>query len=190
MVESPPNGGPSPEPTDAAPVSVQRSSWRRRIEPLSVAVAVAFLAVDQITKSWAVSALHHGRIVHVVGSLQFNLSHNSGMAFGRGRGLGPVIGVVALVVVVYLLIGLRTQGSRLGAIAVGMVMGGAAGNVVDRLFRGSGWFRGAVVDFIDLRWWPVFNVADIGVTIGGLLLVIGSLFARPGRATSDGSAGA
>ena len=66
-----------------------------------------------------------------------------------------------------------------------MVMGGAAGNVVDRLFRGSGWFRGAVVDFIDLRWWPVFNVADIGVTVGGLLLVAGSLFARP--SSSSGS---
>jgi signal peptidase II len=90
-----------------------------------------------------------------------------------------VIGVVALVVIVYLLLGLRMEGSRLGMIAVGMVMGGAAGNVVDRLFRGEGWFRGAVVDFIDLQWWPVFNVADIGVTVGGLLLVIGSLFARP-----------
>ena len=62
-----------------------------------------------------------------------------------------------------------------------MVMGGAAGNVCDRLFRGSGWLRGSVVDFIDLRWWPVFNVADIGVTVGGLLLVVGSLFVRSDR---------
>lgn len=167
----------SPEPT--ANVSRPRiGGWRRRVHPLSLAVAALVLAVDEGTKSWAVSRLSNGRVVHVIGSLQFNLSYNSGMAFGRGKGLGPVIGVVALVVVVYLLIGLRTEGSRLSTVAVGMVMGGAAGNVCDRLFRGTGWFRGSVVDFIDLRWWPVFNVADIGVTVGGLLLVIGSLWMR------------
>ena len=49
------------------------------------------------------------------------------------------------------------------------------------MFRGDGWMKGAVVDFIDLQWWPVFNIADIGVTVGGLLLVIGSLFLRPDR---------
>lgn len=186
MVDTPPNDSTTAEQRLPATPPDEGSRWRRRVAPLSAVVAVLFVVVDQITKSWAVASLDNGRIVHVVGSLQFNLSYNSGMAFGRGRGMGPVIGVIALVVVVYLLIGLRTQGSRLGAIAVGMVMGGAAGNVVDRLFRGSGWFRGAVVDFIDLRWWPVFNVADIGVTVGGLLLVVGSLFARPGRGTAAG----
>ncbi|CAB4691056.1 unannotated protein [freshwater metagenome] len=151
------------------------------MQTLSLIVAAVTLALDEITKSWAVARLSGGRVVHVLGSLQFSLSYNSGMAFGRGQGLGPVIGVVALVVIVYLLIGLRTEGSRLSTIAVGLVMGGAAGNVCDRLFRGSGWFRGSVVDFIDLRWWPVFNVADIGVTVGGLLLVVGSLFLRSDR---------
>ena len=163
------------EPSGVAP---RRGSWKRRVHPLSAIVAVLLLAIDEITKSWAVSRLSHGRVVHVVGSLHFNLSYNSGMAFGRGKGLGPVIGVIALVVVVYLLIGLRSEGSKLSTIAVGMVMGGAAGNVCDRLFRGTGWLRGSVVDFIDLRWWPVFNVADIGVTVGGVLLVIGSLWLR------------
>lgn len=167
--------------TPESPANVTRprtGGWRRRVHPLSLIVAALVLALDEGTKSWAVSRLSNGRVVHVLGSLQFNLSFNSGMAFGRGKGLGPVIGVVALVVVVYLLIGLRTEGSRLSTIAVGMVMGGAAGNVCDRIFRGAGWFRGSVVDFIDLRWWPVFNIADIGVTVGGLLLVIGSLWLR------------
>lgn len=181
MPDTPPQESPEP-------VQQRRgAAWRRRIEPISAAVALAVVVVDQLTKSWAVASLKDGRTVHVLGSLQFNLTYNSGMAFGRGRGFGPVIGVVAIVVVVYLLIGLRTQGGRLGAIAVGMVMGGAAGNVVDRLFRGSGWFRGAVVDFIDLQWWPVFNVADIGVTVGGLLLVVGSLVARPRTSPQSGS---
>lgn len=181
---------PSEAAQQSASESARGGARRRRIEPLSALVALLFVIVDQITKSWAASSLKDGHVVHVVGSLQFNLSHNSGMAFGRGRGFGPVIGVIAIVVVVYLLIGLRTQGSRLGAVAVGMVMGGAAGNVVDRLFRGSGWFRGAVVDFIDLRWWPVFNVADIGVTVGGLLLVLGSLFARSPSSSQRGSTAA
>lgn len=157
------------------------SRWGRSVQTLSLIVAAVVLALDVITKSWAVARLSGGRVVHVLGSLQFGLSYNSGMAFGRGQGFGPVIGVVALVVIVYLLIGLRTEGSRLSTIAVGMVMGGAAGNVCDRLFRGSGWLHGSVVDFIDLRWWPVFNVADIGVTVGGLLLVVGSLFMRSDR---------
>jgi len=134
-----------------------------------------WVLIDQITKIWAVERLSGGRVIEVVGSLQFSLSYNSGMAFGRGQGLGPIIGVVALVVVVYLLIGLRNTGSRLGAISVGLVMGGAAGNVVDRLFRDNGWLRGSVVDFIDLQWWPVFNIADIGVTVGGVLLVLSAL---------------
>ena len=172
---------PQAEPSEDAP---RNRSWRRRIHPVSALVAALVLAVDEITKSWAVSRLSNGRVVDVVGSLRFNLSYNSGMAFGRGKGLGPVIGVVALVVVVYLLIGLRAEGSRLSTVAVGMVMGGAAGNVCDRLFRGGGWFRGSVVDFIDLRWRPVFNVADIGVTVGGLLLVIGSFWFRGDRASA------
>jgi signal peptidase II len=170
----------TPEP-EASVTRPRVSGWRRRVHPLSLAVAALLLLVDEGSKSWAVSRLSNGRTVHVLGSLQFNLSYNSGMAFGRGKGLGPVIGVVALVVVVYLLIGLRTEGSTLSSIAVGMVMGGASGNVCDRLFRGSGWFRGSVVDFIDLRWWPVFNVADIGVTLGGLLLVVGSLWLRSAK---------
>lgn len=178
--QSPPDPSEGPSNTSEQP---RRSAswWRRRVQPLSLIVASVVLALDEITKSWAVSRLSGGRVIHVLGSLQFSLSYNSGMAFGRGQGFGPVIGVVALVVIVYLLIGLRTEGSRLSTIAVGMVMGGAAGNVCDRLFRGSGWFRGSVVDFIDLQWWPVFNVADIGVTVGGLLLVVGSLFLRPDR---------
>jgi signal peptidase II len=63
--------------------------------------------------------------------------------------------------------------SRWGAVAVGLVLGGALGNLVDRVLRdGSGFLGGAVVDFIDAQWWPVFNVADIAVSVGGVLLVL------------------
>jgi signal peptidase II len=101
--------------------------------------------------------------------------------------LGPIIGVAAVIVVSVLLVGLRREGSRLGDIASGMVIGGALGNVVDRLFRGDGWFHGSVVDFIDVQWWPIFNVADMAITIGGVLLVLGTVFAGPSGAGASGA---
>jgi signal peptidase II len=139
----------------------------------SLAVASGVVALDQITKHWAVSSLNDGRIIDVLGSLRFNLSFNRGMAFSQGTGLGPFIGVLGILVVLYLLIGMR-KSSVSGAVFVGLVAGGAAGNIVDRLFRGEAWLRGAVVDFIDLQWWPVFNIADAAICIGGALLVFTS----------------
>jgi signal peptidase II len=139
-----------------------------------VAVAAAVVAVDQITKFWAVNAVddHH---IDVIWTLRLHLTFNGGMAFSQGRGWGPVISVVALVVVVILLASLRKGGSTLSAVAVGLVVGGAAGNVTDRLFRsGSGFLGGEVVDFIDFQWWPVFNVADACIVIGGILLLVTS----------------
>ena len=139
----------------------------------SLAVASGVVALDQITKHWAVSSLNDGRIIDVLGSLRFNLSFNRGMAFSQGTGMGPFIGVLGILVVLYLLIGMR-KSSVSGAVFVGLVAGGAAGNIVDRLFRGEAWLRGAVVDFIDLQWWPVFNIADAAICIGGALLVFAS----------------
>ena len=111
----------------------------------------------------------------MIGSLRFNLAFNTGMAFSRGTGIGPVIGVVALFVVVGLLISIGRATSPLYTPAVGLIIGGAVGNLVDRLFRSPGWFRGGVVDFIDVQWWPIFNVADICVTVGGTLLLLTTL---------------
>ncbi len=141
----------------------------------SLAVAGLFVVVDQITKRWAVNRLFGGRTIDLVGSLRFNLVYNQGMAFSRFRGVGQYIGVLALVVVCFLALSLRRADSRLSSIATGMIIGGAIGNVLDRLFRGGGWLKGGVIDFIDLQWWPIFNVADIGVTVGGTLLVLSSV---------------
>ena len=151
----------------------QPAAGRRLTGTMAVVAAIVIL-LDQLTKEWAVSNLTD-RNVDLFWTLRLNLSFNSGMAFGRGEGLGPVIGVVALVVIAVLLLGLRRQGDRLSAVAAGFVVGGALGNVLDRLFRDPGWFRGAVVDFIDPQWWPIFNVADMGITIGGALLVLANL---------------
>jgi signal peptidase II len=147
----------------------------------SLMIAAIVLLVDQLTKQWALSTLDE-RTIDLVWTLRLNLHFNSGMAFGSGEGFGPVIGVVALVVVVALLISLGRRGDRLSTVATGLVIGGALGNVSDRLFRSPGWFRGAVVDFIDLQWWPIFNVADMAITIGGVLLVLGSVRASGAEA--------
>jgi signal peptidase II len=138
-----------------------------------VAVAALVVAVDQLTKAWAVNALADGHDIDLVWTLRLHLTFNAGMAFSQGRGLGPVIGVVAIVVVAALLISLRRTGSTVAAVGVGLVVGGAAGNILDRLFRsGDGFLAGEVVDFIDLQWWPIFNVADAAVVVGGIVLLV------------------
>ncbi len=141
----------------------------------SLAIAVVIVVIDQLTKDWALDSLSDGRAHHVLWTLQWNLTFNSGMAFSRGQGIGPYIGVVALVVVVIMLVSMRRGGSRVSMIAVGLVVGGAIGNLIDRIFRERGWLRGRVVDFIDLQWFPIFNVADMGVTIGGVLLLLAAV---------------
>jgi len=144
-------------------------SWRA---PIVIALVVVLL--DQTTKHWAVNALADGHIIDVIWTLQFNLAYNSGMAFSRGRGLGPVIAVVATIVIVWLLASLRSGGTKLSRFGMGCLIGGAVGNLLDRLFRGDAWLQGSVVDFIDFQWFPIFNVADMAITIGGALLILTS----------------
>ena len=144
--------------------------WRA---PILIAGAVVLL--DQLTKHWALNALSAGRIIEVVWTLQFNLAFNSGMAFSRGRGFGPYIAVIATLVIVWLLVSLRSGGTKLGAFGMGCLIGGAAGNLIDRMFRGDAWLHGSVVDFIDLQWFPIFNVADIAVNVGAAALILNSI---------------
>lgn len=143
-----------------------RRPGRRSLLILTIAAAV--VAVDQATKTWALNALADGPR-HVLGTLQLNLSFNPGAAFGVGKGLGPWILVGGILVMLYLARYSRHMTGWVPTLAIGLVLGGAAGNLVDRLFRGHG---GAVVDFIDLQWWPIFNVADMAISIGAVLLII------------------
>jgi signal peptidase II len=139
-------------------------------------VALVVVLADQLTKIWAVNNLVD-RDVDVFWTLRFHLSFNTGMAFSRGQNWGPVIGVLALFVIVGLLLSLRRQPGRLTDVSIGLIIGGALGNVIDRLFRSPGWLRGAVVDWIDFQWFPIFNIADMCITIGGALLVLASWLA-------------
>ena len=151
-----------------------RAPARRKVSlavPLTNAAAVVVL--DQLTKHWAQNALAEST-KHIIWTLQLNLSFNSGMAFSTGRGIGPFIGAVAIVVIIGLAMSVRRVAgdSVLAAVAAGLVVGGAIGNLADRIFRGDGWLHGSVIDFIDLQWFPIFNVADAAITLGvGLLLL-------------------
>jgi signal peptidase II len=142
---------------------------------MSLLIAVVIVLLDQISKAWALGVLADGRIIHVIWTMQFNLTFNRGMAFSRGTGIGPIIGVIGLVVVVLLLLSLRRADNALTRVATGLIIGGAVGNILDRLFRGSGWMRGAVIDFIDFQWWPVFNIADMAIMIGAATMMVAML---------------
>ena len=139
---------------------------------MSLLVAAIIVLFDQMSKAWALRDLADGRIIHVIWTMQFNLTYNRGMAFSRGTGIGPIIGVIGLVVVGLLLLSLRRADNALTRVATGLIIGGAVGNILDRLFRGSGWMRGAVIDFIDFQWWPVFNVADMAIMIGAATMMV------------------
>ena len=153
---------------------------------LGGATAVAVMVLDQVTKTWALGALDDGPR-HVAWTLRLNLSFNSGAAFGLGQGLAPLLVVVGVVMMILLLGMGRSAGSTAPAVvALGLVLGGAAGNLVDRLVRDHG---GAVVDFIDLQWWPVFNVADAAITCGAILLVLTGTRHERSRAVAGEPAG-
>jgi signal peptidase II len=142
-------------------------SLRRRV---MAAVALGVLVVDQLSKEWALSALDD-RNIDLVGSLRFNLQFNTGSAFSVGSGRGGLIGLLAFGMIGVMLWLARDVRGRGQAVALGLVLGGAVGNLCDRVLReGSGFLGGAVVDFVDLQWWPVFNVADSAIVVGAVLL--------------------
>ena len=134
---------------------------------LTAGVVVAVVAIDQSTKSLVESDLHHP--VHLVGPLGLALGYNSGSAFSLFTGASAVLAAVSLVLVgVLVWLAWRARSAAMG-VAVGLVLGGALGNLSDRAFRGH---HGDVVDFITLTHWPTFNVADACITVGVVLLVV------------------
>ena len=144
------------------------------------------ILLDQVTKSWAVFALADGHVIHVIGSLQFSLGFNSGFAFSQGQGMGPLVGIFAIIAVLFLLRAVRKATTQLSAMALCAIVAGALGNIADRIFRGEGWLHGRVVDFIDVQWWPVFNVADSSITVGACALIAAMLMeSRNGKGVDN-----
>lgn len=163
---------------------------RRRL--LLFGIAVGVVIVDQLTKWWALVRLDDGKAIDVIGSLRFYLAFNKGTAFslGSSSGVGPWLAVGALIVVGAMLWRSRLVSTRWGAVAFGLILGGAVGNIVDRAARGDGGLMsGAVVDFIDLQWWPVFNLADAAIVGGAVLLVVGLLWWSDDEPSGETSGG-
>ncbi|CAN5432431.1 signal peptidase II [soil metagenome] len=149
---------------------------RKRIK-LLLSVAAVVWVLDIVTKVLAVRLLTPGQPVSIIGdTVTWTLVRNSGAAFSMATGYTWVLTLVATAVV----IGIIWMGRRLvspwWALGLGMILGGALGNLVDRFFRSPGPLQGHVVDFLSIGWWPVFNVADPAVVGGAILLVVLSLF--------------
>jgi signal peptidase II len=146
---------------------------RRRTTSLLAILAGIVLALDLATKVLVVSELEGRRTLELLGGqLLIRVSRNSGAAFSFAEGatlLFTTVAVVVIIVIVRLAPRLRSVG---WALSLGLLLGGAAGNLVDRLLRSPGPGRGAVVDFIDFQVWPSFNIADSGIVVGGLLAVL------------------
>ncbi len=134
---------------------------------LGLGIATIWIILDQITKTLAQSNLSHGPDL-LFGQLGFELIYNSGIAFGIAPGSSWLITIFDLLVASGLVFALfRTKRTPI-AIGIGLVLGGSLGNVMDRLFRHNG---GAVIDFLHSGFWPTFNLADLGVVVGLVIIV-------------------
>lgn len=144
------------------------------LTPRRVALSVAAVVVvaDQLTKWLALRTLDDGPVVLIDGFLQFRLVRNSGGAFSLLPGAGSFIALAAVAAVVVILLTVHRISRNGEAVALGLVLGGAVGNLIDRVARGAGFLDGEVVDFIDFDFFPTFNVADSAITIGAILAVL------------------
>lgn len=167
------------ESTEPAPVDGAAdppTPARRRLR-LLLSVAVVVLVLDVATKVLAVRMLTPGQPVPILGdTVTWTLVRNSGAAFSMATGYTWVLTMIASAVVVGIIWMSRRLVSPWWAAGLGMILGGALGNLVDRFFRAPGHLQGHVVDFLSVGWWPVFNVADSAVVGGAILLVVLSVF--------------
>ncbi|MEU4374435.1 signal peptidase II [Pseudonocardia alni] len=151
---------------------------RRRGVALLAGIAAVWLALDLVTKVAAVATLEGQRPVTVIdGFFYLTLLRNPGAAWSMATGYTWVLTIVAVVVVGVIIRIARRLASTGWAIGLGLVLGGALGNLVDRFFRAPGPMRGHVVDMLaffspDGSVFPVFNIADTGIVCGGILLVL------------------
>ena len=158
---------------DSSPLEQPAAAGRRVLVVALLATAGVVLALDQLAKAWAVRALGTGRSIEVVGELvQLRLFRNPGAAFSFATGSTWIFTVIAAAASIAIVRASRRLGSPLWALALGLLLGGALGNLVDRLFREPGFPQGHVVDFIDLPRLFVFNVADASITGAAALIAL------------------
>ncbi|MGI8458054.1 MAG: signal peptidase II [Propionibacteriaceae bacterium] len=185
--------------TSIAPSSTTTDprSTRGRGRILFAGVALLGFVLDVVTKVLVVGFLRPGQPVPLVGDLlQLRLIRNPGAAFSLGERVTPVFAVLAFLVLIFVLVRLVPRlGHRGWGVALGLLVAGVAGNLVDRIIRPPGFLRGHVVDFLQLPHWPIFNVADTCITSAAVLIVVlaivknvsisGVQFPRPEKRVRD-----
>lgn len=172
---------PVPDPGDASVPPADSGSGTVAARPrrmrMLVVIAVVVLALDLLTKVLAVALIDPRDPVRIIGdTVTLTLIRNPGAAFSMATGMTWLLTLVAVGVVIGVIRIGRTLRSPWWALGLGLVLGGALGNLIDRIFRSPGPLQGHVVDFVSVGWWPVFNVADSSIVCGAVLLVALTLF--------------
>ncbi len=147
-----------------------RAGGRNSRGPFLLAAAV--VALDQASKAWAVATVSDGPIRLIDDVLVLRLTRNPGGAFSVFTGFTPLLAILAAALVVVIVRTTRRTTDRVMALSLALVLGGAVGNLTDRLVRAPGFLRGHVIDFIDLSFWPTFNLADSAITIGVIVVLV------------------
>ncbi len=145
-------------------------------------IVVAVVVLDSATKIWAVHALSDGPVYLVHFSIGFLLARNTGAAFSLVRSATPLLALLAIGATVVLARTVARASDKVLMVGLSLFLGGALGNLVDRLTRAPGFLRGGVIDFVKVGPWPLFNVADSAITIGAVLVVIAVIRDRPTKA--------
>ena len=145
-------------------------AWRR-----AGALCLLVLALDQVAKALIEANLVPGEQVDLLGPLELTLAHNEGVAFGIASGGGAALVALTVVALGFVLFLFARDPARPGMwVAVGLLVGGALGNLIDRV-RAD-----AVTDYIDVLSWPPFNLADVAITVGVVVLALSYTSEREG----------
>lgn len=157
---------------------------RRRGAVWLFTVAGLVFLLDRLTKVWAERRLVSDPIDVIQGVLTLRFATNPGGAFSLGQNAPWFFATASIVVSILIVVTAFRHTNVLTAVALGLVLGGAVGNLTDRLTRGEDFFSGRVVDFIDLQIWPVFNIADAAIVVGAVILAVSSFVGDRDQATS------
>jgi len=141
-------------------------------------IAAAVLALDRITKVLAERSLQDGPVELIPGVLDLRYTTNPGGAFGLFGGIPWLFVAISAAVIIAIVLASRQLPATASAVGLGLVLGGAMGNLIDRAIRGPG-FSGEVVDFIDLQVWPIFNLADSAIVVGAAVLLLSGFRRQP-----------
>jgi signal peptidase II len=138
--------------------------------------ALVVISIDLATKAWAVARLENQSDIKVIGEiLKFSFVRNPGAAFSFGTSVTWVFTLIAIAVSIAILVISKNVTNKPWAIALGGLLGGAVGNLIDRIFRSPEVFHGHVVDFISVPNYPMFNISDSAVVLSAIAMVILSL---------------